>query len=133
MIRFLLDTSAYSAFMRRDPDVVQLFESAESLYLNPVVLAEVRAGFLLGTRREKNERALREFLQSSRVTVLPIDDETADRWAIIAVSLRKAGTPISSNDIWIAASAMQHGLPILTSDADFQKVPQVMVRHFSPA
>lgn len=133
MIRFLLDTSAYSAFMRRDPDVVQLFESAENLYLNPVVLAEVRAGFLLGTRREKNERALREFLQSSRVTVLPIDDETADRWAIIAVSLRKAGTPISSNDIWIAASAMQHGLPILTSDTDFQKIPQVMVRHFSPA
>ncbi|MDE3019023.1 MAG: type II toxin-antitoxin system VapC family toxin [Nitrospirota bacterium] len=132
MIRFLLDTSAYSAFMRRYPDVIQLFESAESLYLNPVVLAEVRAGFLLGTRREKNERALREFLQSSRVTVLPIDDETADRWAVIAVSLRKAGTPISSNDIWIAASAMQYGLPILTSDSDFQKVPQVMVRHFSP-
>jgi len=82
--------------MRRDPDVVPLFESADNLYLNPVVLAEVRAGFLLGTRREKNERALREFLQSSRVTILPIDDETADRWAIIAVSLRKAGTPVAS-------------------------------------
>lgn len=131
MTRLLLDTSAYSAFMRRSPDVVRLLESADSLYLNPIVLAEARAGFLLGTRREKNERGLREFLQSTRVAVLPIDSETADRWAIIAVSLRKAGTPIASNDIWIAASAMQHGLPILTSDMDFQKIPQVIVHHFS--
>jgi kynureninase len=62
-----------------------------------------------------------------------IDDETADRWAIIAAFLKKNGTPVASNDIWIAASAMQYGLPILTSDRDFQKIPQVMVRHFSPA
>jgi len=66
------------------------------------------------------------------VSVLAIDDETADRWAIIAAFLKKAGTPVAANDIWIAASAMQHGLPILTSDRDFQKIPQVIVRHFSP-
>jgi tRNA(fMet)-specific endonuclease VapC len=66
------------------------------------------------------------------VSVLAIDDETADRWAIIASFLKKAGTPVASNDIWIAASAMQHGLPILTSDRDFQKIPQIIVRHLSP-
>jgi predicted nucleic acid-binding protein len=133
MSRLLLDTSAYSALKRKYPTIVELIESADSLYLNPIVLAELKAGFLLGDRQEKNERELREFLQSSRVTLLPIDNETAERWAIITAFLRKAGTPIASNDIWIAASAMQHGLPILTSDADFQKIPQVIVHHFPSA
>jgi predicted nucleic acid-binding protein len=133
MTRFLLDTSAYSALMRKHPAVLEFIDSAEALYLSPIVLGELTAGFLLGGQREKNERALSEFLQSSRVMILPIDDETADRWAIIAASLKKAGTPIASNDVWIAAGAMQHGLPILTSDRDFQKIPQVIAHHFPPA
>ena len=66
------------------------------------------------------------------MSVLAIDDETADRWAIIAALIEKAGTPAASNDIWIAASAMQHELPILTSDRDFQKIPQIIVRQVSP-
>jgi predicted nucleic acid-binding protein len=132
MSQILLDTSAYSALFRKHPATVQLVESAESLYLSPIVLGELKAGFLLGKRGEENERTLREFLQSPRVRVLTIDDETADRWAIIAAFLKKSGTPVASNDIWIAASAMQHGLPILTSDRDFQKIPQVIVHHFSP-
>lgn len=132
MTRILLDTSAYSALFRMHPATVQQVESAENLYLTPIVLGELRAGFLLGRRGEENERALREFLQSPRVSVLTIDDETADRWAIIATFLKKSGTHVASNDIWIAASAMQHGLPILTSDCDFQKIPQVIVHHFLP-
>ena len=125
MNRILLDTSAYSALFRKHQATVQLVESAESLYLTPIVLGELKAGFLLGRRGEENERSLREFLQSPRVSVLAINDETADRWAIIAAFLKKAGTPV-------AASAMQHGLPILTSDRDFKKIPQVIVHHFSP-
>lgn len=131
MTRVLLDTSAYSALMRKHPGVLEVIDSAEALYLSPIVLGELKAGFLLGGKREKNERDLREFLQSSRVTILPIDEETADRWAIIAASLKKAGSPVASNDVWIAAGAMQHGLPILTSDRDFQKIPQVIAHHFS--
>ena len=132
MNRILLDTSAYSALFRKHQTAVQLVESAENLYLTPIVLGELMAGFLLGRRGEENERALQDFLQSPRVSVLGIDNETADRWAIIAAFLKKSGTPVASNDIWIAASAMQHGLPILTSDRDFRKIPQVIVHHFSP-
>lgn len=132
MSQILLDTSAYSALFRKHPTTVQLVESAESLYLSPIVLGELKAGFLLGKRGEENERTLREFLRSPRARVLTIDDETAERWAIIAAFLKKSETPVASNDIWIAASAMQYGLPILTSDRDFQKIPQVIVHHFSP-
>jgi tRNA(fMet)-specific endonuclease VapC len=109
MSRLVLDTSAYSALFRKHHATVQLVESAESRYLTPIVLGELKAGFLLGRRGEVNERSLREFLQSPRVSVLAIDDETADRWAIIAAFPKKAGTPVASNDIWIAASASSMG------------------------
>lgn len=133
MSRILLDTSGYSAFMRGDPPVKEMLQTVEAIYLTPIVLGELRAGFLRGRARQKNEERLSSFLASSRVSVVAIDDETAERYAAILNGLWTAGTPIPTNDMWIAASAMQYGLTVVTTDAHYLNVPQILVFHTSPA
>ena len=126
----LLDTSAYSAFMRGHEDLKLALQRADRIVLTPIVLGELSAGFRAGTRRKKNEAELRQFLSSPRVDIVSVDAETAERYAVILHALRKAGTPIPTNDIWIAASAMQHGLRLLTTDLHYNRIPQVIVEHF---
>jgi predicted nucleic acid-binding protein len=128
--RVLLDTSAYSAFLREHAAVKGAVQGADELYLNVVVVGELLAGFRSGARVRKNEEELREFLSSPRVRLLSLDRETAVRYALVLHALRVAGTPIPTNDVWIAATAMQHGLSILTTDEHYLKVNQVLVQHF---
>jgi len=92
-------------------------------------LGELIAGFIKGGRRRKNENELRRFLASPRVGILDVTEE-AERYAVILNSLWRTGTPIPTNDIWIAASAMEHGLRVVTTDDHYQKVPQVMTDYF---
>ncbi|MEX2300103.1 MAG: type II toxin-antitoxin system VapC family toxin [Bryobacterales bacterium] len=127
MSSLLADTSAYSAFMAGHEAIRLALQRAESIFLTPVVIAELRVGFLGGSRRAENERVLERFLQPSRVRVAGIDAETAVRYAEIFQYLRRQGRPVPTNDLWIAASAMQLGLRILTTDAHFQRIPQVIV------
>jgi predicted nucleic acid-binding protein len=125
----LLDTSAYSALLRGHTEVTHTLQQAEEIYVNPIVLGELRAGFLRGKHRAKNEQELHTFLSSPRVRVAAIDEETAIRYAVILNALWETGTPVPTNDVWIAASAMQYGLLLLTTDAHFQKIRQVLVRY----
>lgn len=127
MTRIALDTSAYSAFMRGHRGVAEALRHAEEIVVSPVVLGELHAGFRKGTRRSDNERELAAFVGSPRVRVAVVDAETADRYAEIVTFLRRAGTPIPTNDVWIAAGAMEHGLQVVTSDPHFKWVPQVLV------
>jgi predicted nucleic acid-binding protein len=122
-----LDTSAFSVFLRGNEQVVRALQGADEITLTPVVLGELRAGFLMGKHRARNESVLKEFLASSRVRVRDIDEDTAERYAAIFAYLREQGTPIPTNDIWIAASAMQHGLKLITTDRHYLKLPQIIV------
>jgi len=93
----------------------------------PTVLGELYAGFRRGTREEKNRIELERFRRSPRTRTVTVDEETAEFYAQILTHLREAGTPIPTNDIWIAASAMQAGLRVVTSDVHFTHVPQIAV------
>jgi tRNA(fMet)-specific endonuclease VapC len=132
MSRLLLDTSAYAAFFRNHAGVKAEVQEASELFLSPIVLGELRSGFLKGGRRDENEKELQDFLASPRCDVPVIDDDTAHRYAAIHDYLRRHGTPVSPNDLWIAASAAQHGLTVVTLNGDFDKIPQVLVRRFEP-
>jgi tRNA(fMet)-specific endonuclease VapC len=129
----MLDTSAYSAFMRGQAEVKLALQRAEEIFVNPIVLGELLAGFVRGKRRQKNEGELRRFLASPRVHVLTLDGDTADRYAVIHESLWQARIRLPSNDLWIVATAMQHGLRVLTMDAQYQRVSQVIVDYIEPS
>ncbi len=125
-IRILLDTSAYIAFLKGHTGIKQTIQKADEINLNPVVLGELLAGFMKGKRAAQNREILQEFMGSPRVRLMAIDEETSERYAAIFNYLREKGTPIPTNDLWIAATAMQFGLRVVTTDRHFQQVPQVM-------
>jgi tRNA(fMet)-specific endonuclease VapC len=122
MRAILLDTNAYTAFMLGAAEVVDVVAHADRLYLNSIVLGELLGGFAAGTREPTNRAELARFLDSPRVEVLPISADTADSYALIYAGLRRKGHPIPTNDLWIAASAMEHGAALLTRDAHFSHI-----------
>jgi len=95
--------------------------------MNPITTGELLAGFRKGDQFEKNVKLLYSFVSQRNVKLLSIDAETAERYAMIHDFLRKAGTSVSPNYLWIAATAMQYGLKLLTTDSDFQKIPQILL------
>jgi tRNA(fMet)-specific endonuclease VapC len=131
--RVLLDTSAYSAMRRGDLRLQPPLQEAAEVLMSPIVVGELLYGFKKGGREKKNIAELREFLAAPRVGLLTVDAETAERYALLQVHLQKAGTPVAANDLWIAASAAQYGLRLMTLDAHFTRMPQILVEYFAPA
>jgi predicted nucleic acid-binding protein len=130
--RIALDTSAYSAFKRGHPQIRYRIREALQIQLSTVVLGELRSGFLKGDHPAKNLAELAQFMASPRVEVVQVDEETAERYAVIFDSLRRAGSPIPTNDIWIAANAMQYGSVLLTTDPHFHAVAQIVAEISEP-
>ena len=132
MSALVIDTNVYSGFMRGRPGVVKALRSAHEIHLPLIVLAELLAGFAAGTRARKNRDELTRFMSSPRVNLLKPDEKTAHHYADVFAALRVTGTPIPTNDLWIAALARQHRLPLLTYDAHFAAVPGLVVTGPAP-
>jgi tRNA(fMet)-specific endonuclease VapC len=123
MKRIAIDTSYYSAFKRgRAPHLLIPLKSAEYIGISTVVLGELLGGFKTGSQPEKYIEELEKFLATPRVFVNGIDEDTADFYSEIYKRLRKKGKPIPSNDMWIAACAMQNGQAVLTLDNHFELI-----------
>ena len=124
-MKLALDTNAYRLVLAGDAAAVRLARTAERILMPVPVLAELRFGFLNGTKGRQNEAHLTRFLDAPRVEVLRCDEETSVRYAELKLQLKKQGTPIPINDVWIAALALQHHATLFTRDADFERIPQL--------
>ena len=121
-MRILLDSSAYSHLKRGHHRVAEIVRASEEVLLSLVVIGELLYGFRNGDRRERNIRELHAFLDNPYVKVAALSLTTADRYSRIAASLRAKGRPIPSNDIWIAAHAMETGADLVSHDRHFEQI-----------
>ena len=122
-----MDTSAYSHFMRNDKEVVNLMSRARDVAVPAVVLGELRTGFRRGRRADENEGHLQRFLANTAVRVLTVDDEASRRYAEIMSDLLTRGSPVPTNDVWIAAVASRDGYTVVTYDDHFLRISRVGV------
>lgn len=125
-MKVLLDTNAYSALMRGDPSVANHIRKSEEVLLSAVVVGELLYGFRNGSHYGRNIKQLENFLQNPYVRFVPVTWTTADRFSRLATELRRHCTPIPSNDIWIAAQAMETGADLVSFDEHFRNLPGIV-------
>lgn len=122
-----IDTNIYSGALRGDGKSIHVLRSAGKIYVSTVVIGELLSGFKMGDKEFRNRRFLDEFLDSPRVRVAEIGEKTAEQYSNIFRELRSSGKPIPTNDMWIAAGAMERGVPLATADQHFKLVPGLIL------
>ena len=132
-MKLLLDTSGYVGFKFGHKELVAYLARAERIFMSPIVLGELMFGFRNGSRYEKNMDELHRFVSHPVVEPIDLTAISADRYARIAAQLRKQGTPIPANDIWIAAQTVEVGAELITMDHHFEKVQGLVYRLFPTA
>jgi len=128
MNRLLIDTNIYSYAMRGKQEVLDTLRYTARICISAISIGELMTGFRGGGKEQKNRKELHQFLDSPRVTLYPVNEETAEQYSAILTQLKKQGTPVPTNDIWIAAVAMQHGLPLFTKDKHFSTIAGLILR-----
>ena len=126
-MKVCIDTNAYSAFKRGEKAIAELLEAADEVLVSTVVLGELYAGFGLGALQHRNSRELRMFLDKPGVVVCAVSDEIAQHFGALLKVLRKQGTPLPTNDIWIAATALETGSRLVTLDGHFKSIPSMLI------
>lgn len=127
MTTVFIDTNAYVAFKRGTPAVLDVLHRAQHICLSSIVVGELMAGFVTGTRTDTNIQELQQFLAIAKVSVTPVDAQTSIHYAHIYRQLRTQGRPIPSNDLWIAATTIQHHGRLLSFDQHFSHIEGLIV------
>ncbi len=119
----ILDTNALSAMADGEAEIAIILRQQKRIALPVIVLGE----FLYGIAQSRHRNDYEEWLTRTLplVDVLPVIEQTTEHYSAISVNLRRAGKPIPTNDIWIAALAREHGLPVLSRDGHFDDVADV--------
>ncbi|MFO0840248.1 MAG: type II toxin-antitoxin system VapC family toxin [Phycisphaerae bacterium] len=120
-----IDVNRYVDFARGLREAIEVFAHAAAIHVPFIVLAELRVGFRVGSRNAQNERRLAQFMSRPGVGPLWPDEATTHIYADLFAHLRRAGTPIPLPDVWIASLCVQHGLPIYSRDAHFDRIPRL--------
>ncbi len=123
----LIDTNIYTHALKGDSEVVSILQKVNQIGVCPITIGELLSGFKGGNRERQNIEELGEFLDSPRVLIYPINEETAEFYAEILNNLKATGKPIPTNDMWIAAAAFHHGLNLFSKDQHFKKIPGLML------
>ncbi len=124
-MRLALDTNRYTDLCRGDRSVIETVERADQVWLPFIVVGELRAGFAVGTQGPRNEAVLRRFLLKPGVGILYADEQTTHHYASVYRQLRKQGTPIPTNDMWIAALVLENSLVLCARDTHFDALAQI--------
>ena len=122
MKNILLDTNAYTRLLTGEEDVLGVIGAAETVYMSIFVLGELYAGFAGGTKERENKDTLYRFLSKPSVKILNATSETAEVFGMVKQELKKAGTPLPINDVWIAAHTLETGSTLVTYDGHFKNI-----------
>ena len=125
-VTLALDANRYADLCRGNARAVEIVEAADAIWLPFVVLGELLAGFAAESQGPRNEAVLRRFLLKPGVGILYADEQTTYHYASVYRQLRKQGTPIPTNDMWIAALVLQHSLSLYDRDRHFDALPQLL-------
>lgn len=118
----LIDTNAYTAFKRGDEAIIEIIQRVDKIVISPIVLGELLGGFDHGSKSKQNRKELYQFLESSRISIHPVTHDTANFYSQVYFSLKRKGQPIPTNDMWIAAQALENGCIVCTYDKHFSAI-----------
>jgi predicted nucleic acid-binding protein len=124
-MRVAIDTNRLTDLGRGDVQLAERLGMCDEVWIPLIVLGEIQAGFHGGTQRQRNEAVLQRFLAKETVAVLMPSRQTAEHYAKLFAQLKRAGTPVPDNDLWIAALVLERDLTLLTRDRHFEKIPQL--------
>ena len=125
MKSLVLDSNALIALFDGDEGIREIISSAEKVLVPAVVLGEIQLGINSTKRGRTTQKALEKFLDQPFVEILDVGSETASCFVTIMKYLMEHGTPIPTDDVWIAAGTLETGSVLLTRDGHFSNIPMI--------